>query len=119
MGEIEQATKKLTPAEPGGRRDRARRRRAARLNLSAAELQALPLDQRIALIQDAAGRFVPEAERAAVASQLFGDRAALAFLRIDTATLRQARRTCATSGWRSAPGRGQIERTNDAISRLA
>jgi hypothetical protein len=33
---------------------------------------------------------VPEAERAAVASDLFGDRAALAFLRIDAATLREA-----------------------------
>jgi hypothetical protein len=33
---------------------------------------------------------VPEAERAAVASDLFGDKAALAFLRIDPATLREA-----------------------------
>ncbi len=93
MGEIEQATKKLTTrlseaAAGSGSAVGALRR----LNLTAAELQALPLDQRIVAIQDALTRFVPEAERAAVASDLFGDRAALAFLRIDSATLRDAAR---------------------------
>ena len=50
----------------------------ARLNLTATDLQALPLDQRIVAIQEALNRLVPEAERAAVASDLFGDKAALA-----------------------------------------
>jgi len=91
MGEIEQATKKLTTrlseaAAGSGSAVGA----LQRLNLTAAELQALPLDQRIVAIQDALARFVPEAERAAVASDLFGDKAALAFLRIDPATLREA-----------------------------
>ncbi len=72
------------------------------LNLTAAELQALPLDQRIVAIQDALARYVPEAERAAVASDLFGDRAALAFLRIDAANPPRRRRMCRISGWRSA-----------------
>ena len=60
-----------------------------RLRLSAEELQRLPLDARSATIQEALGQFVPKAERAAIASQLFGDRAALVFGRIDSATLRQ------------------------------
>ncbi len=120
MGEIEQATKKLTTrlseaASGSGAAVGALRR----LNLTAAELQALPLDQRIVAIQDALNRFVPEAERAAVASDLFGDRAALAFLRIDSATLRDAARDVQDFGVAvSAADAAQIERTGDAIARL-
>jgi hypothetical protein len=103
MGEIEQATKKLTTrlseaAAGSGSAVGA----LQRLNLTAAELQALPLDQRIVAIQEALNRFVPEAERAAVASDLFGDRAALAFLRIDPPPCARRRRMCRISGWRSA-----------------
>ncbi|MFN3938785.1 MAG: phage tail tape measure C-terminal domain-containing protein [Gemmobacter sp.] len=121
LGEIEQATKKLTTrlseaAAGSGSAVGALRR----LNLTAAELQALPLDQRIVAIQDALTRFVPEAERAAVASDLFGDRAALAFLRIDSATLRDAARDVQDFGVAvSAADAVQIERTGDAIARLS
>ena len=121
MGEIEQATKKLTTrlseaASGSGAAVGALRR----LNLTAAELQALPLDQRIVAIQDALTRLVPEAERAAVASDLFGDRAALAFLRIDSATLRDAARDVQDFGVAvSAADAAQIERTGDAIARLS
>lgn len=121
MGEIEQATKKLTTrlseaAAGSGSAVGALRR----LNLTAAELQTLPLDQRIVAIQDALNRFVPEAERAAVASDLFGDRAALAFLRIDSATLRDAARDVQDFGVAvSAADAAQIERTGDAIARLS
>ncbi|WP_149589992.1 phage tail tape measure C-terminal domain-containing protein [Tabrizicola flagellatus] len=121
MGEIEQATKKLTTrlseaASGSGAAVGALRR----LNLTAAELQVLPLDQRIVAIQDALNRFVPEAERAAVASDLFGDRAALAFLRIDSATLRDAARDVQDFGVAvSAADAAQIERTGDAIARLS
>ncbi|MFN3972897.1 MAG: phage tail tape measure C-terminal domain-containing protein [Gemmobacter sp.] len=121
MGEIEQATKKLTTrlseaASGSGSAVGALRR----LNLTAAELQALPLDQRIVAIQDALNQFVPEAERAAVASDLFGDRAALAFLRIDSATLRDAARDVQDFGVAvSAADAAQIERTGDAIARLS
>lgn len=121
MGEIEQATKKLTTrlseaASGSGAAVGALRR----LNLTAAELQALPLDQRIVAIQDALNQFVPEAERAAVASDLFGDRAALAFLRIDSATLRDAARDVQDFGVAvSAADAAQIERTGDAIARLS
>jgi hypothetical protein len=121
MGEIEQSTKKLTTrlseaAAGSGSAVGA----LQRLNLTAAELQALPLDQRIVAIQDALARYVPEAERAAVASDLFGDRAALAFLRIDAATLREAAQDVQDFGVAvSAADAAQIERTGDAIAKLS
>lgn len=120
MGEIEQATKKLTTrlseaATGSGSAVGA----LQRLNLTAAALQAMPLDQRIIAIQEALNQFVPEAERAAVASDLFGDRAALAFLRIDPATLRAAAQDVRDFGVAvSATDAAQIERTGDAIARL-
>ena len=121
MGEIEQATKKLTTrlseaAAGSGSAVGA----LQRLNLTAIELQALPLDQRIVAIQEALARFVPEAERAAVASELFGDRAALAFLRIDPATLREAAQDVRDFGVAvSDTDAAQIERTGDAIAKLS
>lgn len=120
MGQVEQATVQLTrrlsqAASGAGPAVDALRR----LRLSAEDLQRMPLDRRIAAIQDALGQFVPEAERAAVASQLFGDRAALVFTRIDTATLRQATADVHDFGVVvSDQDAAQIERTNDAISRL-
>jgi hypothetical protein len=78
------------------------------------------LDERIATIQDALARLVPEAERAAVASDLFGDKAALAFLRIDPATLREAAKDVRDFGVAvSASDAVQIERTGDAIAKLS
>ena len=120
MGQVEQATVQLTrrlsqAAAGTGPAVEALRR----LRLSAEDLQRLPLDARIAAIQQALGQYVPEAERAAVASQLFGDRAALVFTRIDTATLRQATEDVRDFGVVvSDQDARQIERTNDAISRL-
>jgi hypothetical protein len=120
MGEIEQATiqltRRLSQAAAG---TGAAVGALERLKLTSQELQRLPLDQRIAAIQEALARYVPEAERAAVASQLFGDRAALTFLRIDTATLRTATQDVRDFGVVvSQQDAAQIERTNDAISRL-
>ena len=120
MGQVEQATIQLTrrlsqAASGTGPAVEALRR----LRLSAEDLQRLPLDARIAMIQEALGQFVPEAERAAVASQLFGDRAALVFGRIDSTTLRQATQDVRDFGVVvSDQDARQIERTNDAISRL-
>jgi hypothetical protein len=120
MGQVEQATVQLTrrlsqaASGTGPAVDALHR-----LRLSAEDLQSMPLDERIATIQEALGQFVPEAERAAVASQLFGDRAALVFTRIDTATLRQASDDVRDFGVVvSEQDASQIERTNDAISRL-
>lgn len=121
MGEIEQATKKLTTrlseaATGSGSAVEA----LERLNLTAAGLQAMPLDQRIVAIQEALTSLVPEAEQAAVASNLFGDRAALAFLRIDPATLREAAQDVRDFGVAvSASDAAQIERTGDALARLS
>ncbi|PKP67277.1 MAG: phage tail tape-measure protein, partial [Alphaproteobacteria bacterium HGW-Alphaproteobacteria-5] len=63
--------------------------------------------------------FVPAAERAAVAGQLFGEEGSIAMSRIDTATLRQATEDVRAFGVVvSETEADQIERTNDAISRL-
>jgi hypothetical protein len=90
MSGIEQATKDLTrrlsqaAAGTGPAADAL-----DRLGLSANELIALPLDQRVGAINAAIESFVPAAERAAVAGQLFGEEGSIAMSRIDTATLRQ------------------------------
>jgi hypothetical protein len=61
----------------------------------------------------------PAAERAAVAGQLFGEEGSIAMSRIDTATLRQATEDVLAFGVVvSEQDADQIERTNDAISRL-
>ena len=90
-----------------------------RLGLSASDLIALPLDQRVGAINAAIEEFVPAAERAAVAGQLFGEEGSIAMSRIDTATLRQATEDVLAFGVVvSEQDADQIERTNDAISRL-
>ncbi len=121
LGEIEQATRKLTTRLS----DAAQGSGAAvtalqRLHLAAGDLQALPLDQRILAIQEALARYVPQAQRAAVAADLFGDKAALAFLRIDPATLKEAAGDIRDFGVAvSAADAAQIARTGDALDRLS
>lgn len=120
MDEIAAATKKLTlklsdaAGGTGTAVDALKR-----LHLTATDLQALPLDERIVAIQDAMTKFVPPAERAAVASALFGDKAALAFSRIDSATLRQASQDITDFGVAvSDQDADQIRTAGDAIDRL-
>jgi len=120
MSGIEQATKDLTrrlsqaAAGTGPAADAL-----DRLGLSASDLIALPLDQRIGAINAAIEDFVPAAERAAVAGQLFGEEGSIAMARIDTATLRQATEDVLAFGVVvSEQDADQIERTNDALSRL-
>ncbi|WP_099827985.1 phage tail tape measure C-terminal domain-containing protein [Oceaniglobus indicus] len=120
MSGIEQATKDLTrrlsqaAAGTGPAADAL-----DRLGLSANELIALPLDQRVGAINAAIEDFVPVAERAAIAGQLFGEEGSIAMSRIDTATLRQATEDVLAFGVVvSEQDADQIERTNDAISRL-
>ena len=120
MEEIAAATKKLTLklSDAAGGTGTAVDA-LQRLHLTATDLQALPLDERIAAIQDALARFVPPAERAAVASALFGDKAALAFSRIDSATLRQASQDITDFGVAvSDQDADQIRTAGDAIDRL-
>ena len=120
MEEIEQSTLQLTrrlsmAAAGAGPAVKALKQ----LGLSAAELQAVPLDQRLILIHKALAEMVPAAERAAVASQLFGDRAGLVFTRIDGAALREARDELSKYGLLiSQVDAAGVERANDAISKL-
>jgi hypothetical protein len=120
MSGIEQATKDLTrrlsqAAAGTGPAVAA----LERLGLSASALLALPLDERVGRINQAIEDFVPVAERAAVAGQLFGEEGSIAISRIDTTTLRQATQDVRDFGVVvSEQDADQIERTNDAISRL-
>ena len=120
MEEIAAATKKLTLklSDAAGGTGTAVAA-LQRLHLTAIDLQALPLDERIIAIQDALAKFVPPTERAAVASALFGDKAALAFSRIDSATLRQASQDITDFGVAvSDHDADQIRTAGDAIDRL-
>jgi Lambda phage tail tape-measure protein (Tape_meas_lam_C) len=120
MGEIEQATIQLTrrlsmAAAGTGPAVKA----LDQLGLSAEKLQKMPVDERIATIQDALAKMVPDAERASFATKIFGDRAGLVFSRIDSATIRQAQKDMAAFGVTvSDLDAAQVEKTNDAISRL-
>jgi len=90
-----------------------------RLNLSAAALSQVPLDERILTINEALDKFIPATERAAVAGQLFGEEGSLAMARIDTATLKQATEDVHRFGVVvSEQDADQIETANDAVSRL-
>jgi hypothetical protein len=120
MDEIAAASKKLTLklSEAAGGTGTAVDA-LQRLHLTATDLQALPLDERIAAIQDAMAKFVAPTERAAVASALFGDKAALAFSRIDSATLRQASQDITDFGVAvSDQDADQIRTAGDAVDRL-
>lgn len=91
----------------------------ARLNLNAGELLRLPLDKRIEVVTNAIRENADASEQAALFSQLFGDRGFVAFQRLDSATLRQATEDLAAFGAIvSDSDADQIERTNDALSRL-
>ena len=120
MGEIEQATIQLTKrlsqaaAGTGPAVDTLKQ-----LHLSATDLEGLSVDAKIVAIQDAIAKFIPSAQQAAIASQIFGDRAGLIFTRIDSATLRQATQDVQDFGVAvSEADAAQIERTNDALSRM-
>src|SRR6056297_3312374 len=90
-----------------------------RLGLNARALLRLPLDQRIDAVTRAIRENAAASEQAALFSQLFGDRAFVAFQRLDTDTLAQANQDLRDFGAIvSDQDAAQIERTNDAISRL-
>ena len=90
-----------------------------RLGLSASELLSLPLDERVGRINAAIADFVPVAERAAVAGQLFGEEGGIAMSRLDTATLRQATEDVRDFGVAvSETDATRIEQANAALSRL-
>lgn len=117
---VEQATKDLTrrlsqAASGAGPAAEA----LGRLGLSAEQLSQLPLDQRISTINQAILDFIPAAERAAVAGQLFGEEGSLAMQRIDPATLRAAADDVARFGSAlSDVDAAKVEQANDAMARV-
>ncbi|MGO4917328.1 phage tail tape measure C-terminal domain-containing protein [Pseudogemmobacter sp. W21_MBD1_M6] len=120
MSGIEQATKDLTRRLSQAAAGSGPAAEALKtLGLSAGDLMRLPLDERVGAINAAIEDFVPAAQRAAVAGQLFGEEGSIAMSRIDSATLRQATQDMRDFGVIvSEQDADQIERTNDAISRL-
>lgn len=89
------------------------------LGLSAEALSKLPLDERIRTINLAIEETVPAAERAAMASKLFGDRAGLVASRLDAATIGKAADEIRRFGVGvSDVDADKIEAANDAISGL-
>ncbi|MDE4192425.1 hypothetical protein PXL04_17305, partial [Phaeobacter gallaeciensis] len=120
IGEVQQATiqltKRLSQAVGGSG---AAAKALKRLHLNASDLQRLPLDERLARIQGALADYVPEAERAAVASDLFGSRAGLIFTRIDSANLKLAAEDVGRFGVAiSEVDADRLETANDAMSRM-
>ena len=120
MQGIEQATKDLTrrlsqaATGTGPAVDALKR-----LRLEASTLSEMPLDKRIETINDAISEFIPLAEQAAVAGQLFGEEGSIAMSRIDGGTIRQAAQDMREFGVIiSEVDAEQIERTNDALSRV-
>jgi Lambda phage tail tape-measure protein (Tape_meas_lam_C) len=120
QGEVEQATIMMTKSLSQAAQGTGPAVKALNaLNLSAADLAKLPIDEKMSAIQDAIAKFIPAAQQAAIASQIFGSRAGLIFTRIDSATLRQATQDVQDFGVGvSEKDAAQIERTNDALSRM-
>lgn len=120
MSGIEQATKDLerrlsqAAAGSGPVADALRR-----IGLSAEFLLKQDLDKRVDLINNAIKKFIPVAQQAAVAGQLFGEEGSLAMSRIDTATIRQATRDIEDFGVAVTDAQADaVEDMNDALSRL-
>lgn len=89
------------------------------LRLSAGQLLDLPIDERIIAVQEAISRYVPAAQRAAVASAFFGETAGLMFARLDPRTLRQARADLEAFGATTDEiGAVQVQVANDALTRF-
>ena len=88
-----------------------------RLGLSYAELAEMPLDQRILAVNEALDALVPAAERAAVASTLFGTKAAAAIKAIDAETIAEASRQIEVLGVKLTDVESaQVEAAGDALS---
>tara|TARA_S200002703_G_scaffold60169_1_gene52068 strand:+ start:3167 stop:4936 length:1770 start_codon:yes stop_codon:yes gene_type:complete len=90
-----------------------------RLGLSAKDVINLEFDQQIALISDRMSELVPQAQRAGELTKLFGDRAAFAISRIDSATIQQANEELRSLGVLvSDVDAAAIEQANDAMSQM-
>ncbi|QBF32142.1 hypothetical protein [Thalassococcus sp. S3] len=116
-GSMRRLTRRISLAEQG---TGAGAKAFERLGLTAADFADLDMDERIKLIQERLAEYVPEAERAGVASQMFGDLTGLAMLRLNADVIETAREEVERFGIViSEVDADQIEQTNDAISAMA
>ena len=118
MGQIEAASRQLDlnigKAIQG---TDAQVRAFERLGLSAAKIAELPLDQRIATINQALRDNVSAAERSAVAAELFGAKNAAATQALDPGTIAEAARQVEIFGLNlSDVDAAKVEMANDAMS---
>lgn len=89
------------------------------LNLTAKELAPLDAAERVALIRERLEEFVPTAQRAGVASEIFGDRTGIAMLRLNPETIAAASAELDRFGVTVTEIEAdQIEAANDAMSAL-
>lgn len=89
------------------------------MNLEAADLAALPLDERIIKINEALRENVPASQRAAVAADLFGSRNANAMMMLEPDVIREA--TAQTEAYGLALSdvdAAKVEMANDAMSEI-
>jgi hypothetical protein len=121
MSNIEQATKDLTRRLSQAAAGAGPAAKALKLlQLSAEGLAELPLDKRVLAINDAIEKFVPIAQRAAVAGMLFGEEGSIAMSRLDGQTLQRASEEVRLFGAEvSELDAKKIEDANDAMSRLS
>ncbi|AUN94985.1 hypothetical protein C0099_08585 [Pseudazoarcus pumilus] len=87
-----------------------------RLGITAQELAALPLDERIAAVNKALRENVAAAERGAVAAELFGTKNAAAMRMLDNGTIAEAGRQVDIFGTKlSEIDAAKVELANDAM----
>lgn len=90
-----------------------------RLKLNAHELLQLPINERLRIVNEALDRYASRSERAALLSQLFGDRAWTAFARLSATNLSKATRDVRDFGVAvSEVDAARIGRVNEALARI-
>ncbi len=91
-----------------------------RINLSATDLAELPLDQRIATINERIREQIPLAEQAAVAAKLFGEDAGQAIRQLSPETIERAAEQARLFGHAlSDIDAAKVEQANDAMSTIS
>lgn len=90
-----------------------------RLKLSAQELAALPLDQRIVRINEAIRENIPLVEQAAVAAEMFGAKTASAMMMLDADAIAQAARETEILGHAlDDVDAAKVDAANDSFGRI-
>jgi len=117
-GALQSSAKKLTifmsqAAEAGSKQAET----LDRLGLSSEQLSKLPLDQKIAKINDAISANIPITEQAAVAAEVFGSKAGLAMRALDSTAIAEAQHQTELLGLAlSSIQSAQVEAAGDAMA---